>query len=591
VKTKDFKFLIRLNLFHIFLIIVILPSTANAQVEYQDIKEFNTLYSFENIAFAWKGDAKIQLLLNDGINNLNERKLAEAISSFEELLNKNPNFPIALYYRGICYRLQNDLIRAKGDFTKLIELRDDLPQAYLEMSKVKVMVGYNNEAVQFLTTCIKKFPTYVSAYYLMGENYLRTKDIEKAKSYFDTCQKIAPAFLPAKVKLGLLEIATDHSAQSGLKFFTEVIQTDSLQKEALWCRATMCFKSDPQKKIHDFNTLVRHNPANSYFLLQRGLARVELGDMDGAWSDFRIISNIPIGEQTNASASVNRFIGIQNLRNYLTRVIYGLDQEDQLMYKKSFCLMVAGNYQAADIVLQNAHTKKNAVWHYVSGILSQNLGLTYGAQEHFASTLKFDNDIFDVHQIVGAYLLQTNDLNNAIRHFDEMIRISPSNKSGYTLRAIVNYKLKNYSLSIEDSNKSLEIDNHDCSAKRILGFSYLATDKILQAFDALVQCNSYEIHNFDFLKFHASVKALLNAGDTVKALFYLNKMTDIVPLYETGTHLKIDILAAQKKWKELQYFLKERVQRLALRNSKEYKEYINEELMRVENRLREIEKG
>lgn len=591
MRKERFKTQILTNLFQNFFVLAFALSNADAQVENQDIKEFNSLYSFENISIDWKGDPHVQMLLNDGVNNLNERKLAEAVSSFEEILSINPNFPTALYYRGVCYRLQNNFIKAKSDFAKLIELRDNLPQAYLEMSKVKVSVGFNNEAVQFLTTCIEKFPNYVSAYYLMGNNYLITREIEKAKSFFEICQRISPAFLPAKVKLGLIEMNIKKDPQAGIKFFSEVIQEDSLQKEALWYRATLTSRTDPKKSVQDLNVLVRHSGANFFFLLQRGLVRVDLNDFDGAWSDFRMITNIPIKDRVNVSAAASRFISIQNARNYLSRFIYGLNEKDRYTLKKSFCLIVAGKNQEAIKTLKKAEVKKSAFWQYLSGIANENIGLYKEAQEYYISALRFDNDIFDVHQKRGVYLLETNDLEHAIKHFDEMIRISPDDKSGYALRSVAKYKLKDYVFSIKDASKVLKIDSSDCDVRRVLGFAYLATDKILPAFETLFPCRDLEIYNLDLLKFHKSVTTLLNAGDTAKVFFYLTKMTDFRPLYEAGTRLKIDILNAQKKWNELQYFLRERVQRFATMNSQEYKIYINEELIRVENILKQLSGG
>lgn len=577
----------------IFFVCAVLASLsrqdAHAQVDYQDMKEFHALASFENISFMWNGDANKQLLFNEGINNLNERNLVAAIDNFSKLLSTIPNFYVALYYRGICFRLQNDLIRARKDFDKLIEVKNDLPQAYLEMSKVKIQVGFNNEAIEYLTTCIQKFPTYVSAYYLMGENYLLTNELEKAKTYFEACQKFQPSFLAPRVKLGLIELAIREDTQVGLEIFNEVIQQDSLQKEALWCRATICFRSEPKKSIRDFNTLVRQNPNSSLFRFQRGLVRAELGEIDGAWSDFKTLADVPVPKSVPLSIAAGKFISLQSARNYLVRVIHGLNDNDKYTIKNAFCLLVLGQDHEAIRVLKENQIESSACWQYLSGIASQNLGLHQEAQQYYRSALQFDNDLPDVHQKLGIYMLESKKLKAAATHFNEMIRINPGEKSGYYLRSIANYRLADYKLAIKDANTVLSMDSLDCDAYNVLGHSYIAVKKILPAFEVFNRCHNSEIYKLDLIEFHKSIFRLLKSGDTLKALFYLDKMTDLRPLYELGTRLKIELLSEQKKWTDLQYFLIDRRNKFVSFNSEEYKEYINEELIRVEKLQKKLE--
>jgi len=572
------------------MLILLLPILDGvAQVDFQDVKEFNTLLTFENIAVDWKGDGKTQLLLNEGINSLNENKLEAAIASFSDILSVNPDFWIALYFRGVCFKRQYNVIKAKADFQKLIELRADLPQSYLEMSKVKVLAGYNSDAIQFLTTCIEKFPKYVSAYYLMGDAYLVTKDVEKAKLYYQECEKISPNFSPAKVKLGLIEMATTKDPKAGLKFFNEVIETDSLQKEALWCRAAMYFKENPRRSLVDINTLVRHSQANLNFLLQRGYVLVELRDFEGAWRDFyKLISQTQInsGFFRGRAAVADKMIGIQNVGFYIARQIYGLSEENQLAIKKSYCLMFAGKDQEALDAIKLADKLHNtAFWQYLSGLIYEHLRQDEDAKKHYSKAIKLDREIFDAYWKRGIYRSRVADWTGAEKDFTEMIRISPGNKSGYKLRSIARYFLKDYKHCIDDANKGLLIDSTDCEIRRTLGQAQFATNNFLLGVNELYHCRELVFNNLDMVKLHQEIKKLLDKGDSVKAMRYLTMMTNAKPLYEAGTRLKIEILFAQKKWSELHEFLINRVHVFANLNSGEYKVYINEQLSQVEKIL------
>jgi len=86
----------------------------------------------------------------------------------------------------------------------------------------------------------------------------------------------------------------------------------------------------------------------------------------------------------------------------------------------------------------------------------------------------------------------------------------------------------------------------------------------------------------DFSVIHAQIKGLLFRGDTTKALNYLTELISIKPLYEDGTQLKIEILTEQKKWTELNEFLKDRIKKFFSWNTSEYRKYIQKKLKEVE---------
>ncbi len=61
-------------------------------------------------------------LLNIGIRQYNDGKLAEALQSFDRVVQENPAMAEAYYYRGLCSLGLSKIEAAKADFKKLIEL-------------------------------------------------------------------------------------------------------------------------------------------------------------------------------------------------------------------------------------------------------------------------------------------------------------------------------------------------------------------------------------------------------------------------------------------------------------------------------------
>src|SRR5690349_24538306 len=68
--------------------------------------------------FDWNIDEQIQLQLREGLALMKEKKFNLASCNFSEVIDLNPKFWPALYYRGICNRKQGKLNDAEKDLLK-----------------------------------------------------------------------------------------------------------------------------------------------------------------------------------------------------------------------------------------------------------------------------------------------------------------------------------------------------------------------------------------------------------------------------------------------------------------------------------------
>jgi tetratricopeptide (TPR) repeat protein len=62
---------------------------------------------------------------------------------------------------------------------------------------------------------------------------------------------------------------------------------------------------------------------------------------------------------------------------------------------------------------------------------------------------------------------------------------------------------------------------------------------------------SGELHMLDYKKIAKSLESLLQIGDTVTALTYLNPLTKSIPVFTEGYVLKIKILVSKQDWKNI----------------------------------------
>lgn len=576
---EKFYFSTMFRKMHLLLLSLLLAYSGYAQPDLGQAKEFSILWKYETIAVNWKMEGRIQMELNNGITSLGENKTAEAVASFNEILSADSVFGLALYYRGVSYKLSRHFDLAEADFRKLIENRKYMPQAYMELSKVLMLTKRMNEAEGILGILVKRFPEHLGANYLQGEFCLLTNNVMGARFYFTACEKIDDRFAPAKAKLGLVAIAEKGYPGAGLPYFDAALALDSLLMEARWYRAMVLAPSEPEKSLKDINTLVRLMPASPLFYLQRARVYVALGRFDEAWPDiYKFIQRAQIsmdyfsGQQT----SLDKRIDVQNAGFYLVRQLYGLRDKDQAVIKKAYCLLFAGHPNETLRVLNQASAKLSAMalWHYLCAVAYEHAGDHEHALEYYEKTLKLDAAIYDAHQKRGIYRTNLQNWSGARNDFTDMIRLYPDNKSGYKLRSIANYYLHDYREAVQDAQRTLSMDSTDQEVRETLAHSLFALGEHLPAVDEFKKCHGQGLFSLDLTKIHQSVQALLVKSDTARAMYYLTYLTTQRPLYEEGTQLKIEILTRQKKWQELDAFLTNRSSVFVTLNTPQYRYYI-----------------
>ncbi|HEY6458031.1 MAG TPA: tetratricopeptide repeat protein [Steroidobacteraceae bacterium] len=127
-------------------------------------------------------------------------------------------------------------------------------------------------------------PNNGTAFYNAGVTEQASGDLDKAVDDYRTAVRLLPSFAPAHAALGaLLKVKDPNSALAELN---RALELDA-QSTALDSRASLYLsRGQFEPAIHDFDELLARDSANSLAYLNRGVAKEQAGNLQGALEDY-----------------------------------------------------------------------------------------------------------------------------------------------------------------------------------------------------------------------------------------------------------------------------------------------------------------
>jgi tetratricopeptide (TPR) repeat protein len=196
---------------------------------------------------------KASSIASKGIKYLEKKDYANAVEQFTKFIAKEPSCDSGYYYRGVCLFYMNN----------------------------------NNGAITDITKAIKINPNYTKAYYFRGQIYSRLGNSHEAMKDFSQVVLLDPKTTNAYFSLGI-EANKLKRYEDGRDYFTKVIELSKDSKDAYKHRGFSYYmlKSD-KLAIDDCNKAEEMGVTEDPWLYKnRGLAKTEIGDFDGAIADF-----------------------------------------------------------------------------------------------------------------------------------------------------------------------------------------------------------------------------------------------------------------------------------------------------------------
>jgi len=516
----------------------------------QHAMETNRLMAYEEIALEWKMSGKLQVYLNEGINNLLEDNSLLAETNFTELLKEDSSIWEAYYYRGISRKQAGKLAEARQDIHHVISTNNLVYECYLELGKIFQLEDNAKEAEKHYDKGIRIAPSKAIAYYLKANLQLVQKQYKEAAKYLNACLLRDSLFHDARIKLGMLEIVKKEQPEAGLPYFNRVLKSDSLQRYALLFRSIVNFKTDQQQSLADLNHVVRFSPHNTLVLYLRAVLLTELGDYRRSFKDFHQIIEITSESDNNFRGQqtwIDKKIDIQNAGAYTLTRVYGLQEEDGLNIRKAYCLIVIGKYEQSILSInETSVSDTDPLCLFLKGVASEHKGNHQDAWTYYNKALQLDNNILDAHKKRGIYEQELKQWDRSIADFTEALRINPETYVVYKIRGLSYFHARQYPRAINDFTRYLERDTANTEIIASRGMAYMNDGQHLKA--ALDFAESGNLHMLDYRELSNMMDSVLLLGDTTMVLGYLNQLTSSVPLFTEGYALKIKIFQHRQDW-------------------------------------------
>jgi tetratricopeptide (TPR) repeat protein len=181
---------------------------------------------------------------------------------------------------------------AFADFTRAIALDPFDYVAYSGRATLDLTTNRLDLAIADLSMVLRPQPsdqaTFYNrtvAYYNRGIAYERKGEFEKAADDYRTAVRLLPTFAPAQAALAVL-LSRTSDADAALPALNAALQLDP-HSAALKSRATVLLsRGRPADALHDLDDIIAHDSADAIAYLNRGTAKQQLGDFDGAVADY-----------------------------------------------------------------------------------------------------------------------------------------------------------------------------------------------------------------------------------------------------------------------------------------------------------------
>jgi tetratricopeptide (TPR) repeat protein len=455
----------------------LLVTTAMAQTDL--VREFGdkvspsfNLLSREPIYFRWNFAGPDQAAMNEGLNEMAEDHFGVALTNFESVIQHQPSFYAAYYYRGLCNKFLKKFKEAEKDFRRAVHLNDTLSAGYIELGKMRIIDRDPEKARSFFERA-SKIPPYSPGLIALGDLEFIQKKYSNADSLYARSIHIDPRASDAYSRQGLLTLTQNHDKPAALIKFSKALAIDSLQLEALfWRGITRASLGNFKESLADWNSLVRSQPSQPLFILLRATIQIQLDQTDLAFSDLRKFAQMAEVSETEFAgmqSDLDKRIDIQNALQYTVRKMYGLEDKSVEAIKAGFCDLLMGKYNAAlDAFL--SIKEETGLSHYLVALAFEHLGNHKAAFKSYEMALAADDDIPDAHKKHGIYLMELKRFPEAEMDFTQMIQLQSERVVAYKFRGLARAHQGKCADAIDDIGKFINVDSTDREAFKTRGF-------------------------------------------------------------------------------------------------------------------------
>jgi tetratricopeptide (TPR) repeat protein len=272
--------------------LLIVASYYFSEKEYEEAKRiYNNLIDLQ-------GNQGELYYLGRGKCNLLQGNLVEAYNDFSKSINLNQNLAESYCQRAITASQLGKLEEVINDLSRAVKLDSSFDDNYyLFHLRAAVFhdMGRTNEALNDIEKALNIAGGYIDGYLLKGKVYLQSKNYHKAIDCMEEVIKADPHNNEARIIRGLayFDLGNKVQAISDLKNCEDTLNKGFDIEKLLWIRGCSYFDTgNTERAIEDINSALTLNPNFVEGLFSRGFILQSLGCYDQAINDFTKIIEI-----------------------------------------------------------------------------------------------------------------------------------------------------------------------------------------------------------------------------------------------------------------------------------------------------------
>ncbi|WP_109833129.1 tetratricopeptide repeat protein [Reichenbachiella versicolor] len=324
----------------------------------------------------------------DGRFNFNRGLHFIAIKKFNEVLDKEPDFGLAHYYKALSTAEVNLHPIALGSYNKAIELMPNYFYAYNDRGNCFERQQMYDSAILDYKKAISINPNFTWPYNGLGLSYRELKKYDSAKYYFEKAIELdADNYMPY-MNLGISYLNQDNS-EKAIELFDMSLEINPNNDLVLSRRSKIySSKGKIDKAIDDINMCIQLQPENGAYYTDRGDLYTRKESIELAKEDFRLA--IKYGGRFNIYP-----------KKRLADMFRFTEEFDSAHYYYNAALMVFPKYASAEFGLAFNYYQQqqydSAIYHFhqagkinpeFSGAFG-NLGWTYYLVGDYENCVKY----------------------------------------------------------------------------------------------------------------------------------------------------------------------------------------------------------
>ena len=315
----------------------------------------NTALAVKELEAAQRADPKNYLYNYElGRKYFEQKKYANARTSFEQAAKANPQYEPAFFNLGVTHKIMNAPDAALAAFSKVTALKPDHVRAWIETARMQDKKRNYTEAIKTYQKALSLEPSNIAAVKEMAQVYSKTKNTKQAERYFKEALTLGDTDPVTYYNLASVQLESGNAAEA-LQNAEKAVAGNSTDARFLYTYALALEKNKREKEAEDY--YARSISADGKYGKPRinlGRIQLEAGKLDSAEQHL----------QAAHTAEPSNFEVNTNLGK-----LYGLKNE----YGKSIDYYA----QAIKVMPKDIEAHQNLAAAYLSAGLKENARDTY----------------------------------------------------------------------------------------------------------------------------------------------------------------------------------------------------------------------